>query len=558
MADRKRFYEKMNSIIADKNVLNNFYINSDKYSAYINEVKEAKQVKSKKAIHYRRLKRFDVINVGGGERLIVPVNPGCKDILYYVDYDNLYDVIHQCHLATGHGGRTKTLKEANRKYKNVTVEAITQYLQLCESCQKKSSMPKKGLVVRPILHTEMNSRCQIDLIDMQSNPDNHFKFIMVYQDHLTKFVVLRAIRTKRAEEIAYNLLDIFTLFGAPSILHSDNGREFANAIISELCQLWEGVKIVHGKPRHSQSQGSVERANQDIQNMIATWMETNKSKKWSESLRFVQAMKNNSYHEGIKQSPYEAMFGCKMKMGLCNSNIPSHILPNLNSEEDLEKVLSEDQEAVEEDSSDLPSFVNETNNPSDNPDMNQNDMLTVIEENGGAPDEIENNLESQENETKTSNIKRNREEAHRSLEQQAKKMKIISSKRFPPATRGQTVKVKIPEVDRSKTDPRILLAVVLEKTDEDFYRLGTSTGTLAQLFARNQFAICKENFLSPGDVPPQEISVRSAVRKLSLCGGQGFKKCNCTRKCSTKKCLCRSSNILCNSKCHGSLSCTNK
>lgn len=145
MADRKRFYEKMNSIIADKNVLNNFYINSDKYSAYINEVKEAKQVKSKKAIHYRRLKRFDVINVGGGERLIVPVNPGCKDILYYVDYDNLYDVIHQCHLATGHGGRTKTLKEANRKYKNVTVEAITQYLQLCESCQKKIKHAKKRI-----------------------------------------------------------------------------------------------------------------------------------------------------------------------------------------------------------------------------------------------------------------------------------------------------------------------------------------------------------------------------------------------------------------------------
>jgi len=32
------------------------------------------------------------------------------------------------------------------------------------------------------------------------------------------------------------------------------------------------LKIVHGKPRHSQSQGSVERANQDIENMLATWL----------------------------------------------------------------------------------------------------------------------------------------------------------------------------------------------------------------------------------------------------------------------------------------------
>jgi hypothetical protein len=68
----------------------------------------------------------------------------------------------------------------------------------------------------------MNSRCQIDLIDMQSNPDNGFKYIMLYQDHLKKFVIIRPLRCKRAEEIAYQLLDIFTLFGAPSILHLDN------------------------------------------------------------------------------------------------------------------------------------------------------------------------------------------------------------------------------------------------------------------------------------------------------------------------------------------------
>jgi hypothetical protein len=36
---------------------------------------------------------------------------------------------------------------------------------------------KKGIVVKPILHNEMNSRCQVDLIDMQSNPDGDMKFI---------------------------------------------------------------------------------------------------------------------------------------------------------------------------------------------------------------------------------------------------------------------------------------------------------------------------------------------------------------------------------------------
>ena len=124
---------------------------------------------------------------------------------------------------------------------------------------------------------------------------------MVYQDHLTKFVILRALKTKTAAEVAYNLIDIFTLFGAPSILQSDNGREFANKIVEDLKLLWSELKIVHGKPRHSQSQGSVERANQDVENMLTSWMIDQQTTNWSEGLRFVQLMKNRAYHSGIKR-----------------------------------------------------------------------------------------------------------------------------------------------------------------------------------------------------------------------------------------------------------------
>jgi len=100
---------------------------------------------------------------------------------------------------------------------------------------EKNKTLKKGIVVKPILHNEMNSRCQVDLIDMQSNPDRDMKLILVYQDHLTKFVLRRSLHSKRPDEVAYHLLDIFTTFGAPNILHSDKGREFCNQIIRSLC-----------------------------------------------------------------------------------------------------------------------------------------------------------------------------------------------------------------------------------------------------------------------------------------------------------------------------------
>jgi len=107
---------------------------------------------------------------------------------------------------------------------------------------------------------------------MQSEPDEYYRFIMNYQDHLTKFTILRPLKIKTAEEVAYQLMDIFYMFGAPFILQSDNGRKFANKIIQNLADMWPGMKLVHGKSRHSQSQGSVERSNQDVRDMLVAWM----------------------------------------------------------------------------------------------------------------------------------------------------------------------------------------------------------------------------------------------------------------------------------------------
>jgi hypothetical protein len=97
---------------------------------------------------------------------------------------------------------------------------------------------------------------------------------------------LRPLKSKKAAEVAYNLLDIFILLGASHILQSDNGRECTANIITDLRSLWQELVIVHGRPRHPQSQGSVERANADIKEMIISWMNDNVTTQWSKGLRF--------------------------------------------------------------------------------------------------------------------------------------------------------------------------------------------------------------------------------------------------------------------------------
>ena len=232
--------------------------------------------------------------------------------------------------------------ELRNKYCNVTGQVVDLFLTLCEPCQLKKKTTKRGLVVRPIVPNCMNSRCQVDLIDIQSEPDRYYRFVMNYQDHLTKFTILRPLKIKTAEEMAYQLMDICCMFGAPFILQSDNGREFANRIIQNLADMWPGMKLVHGKPRHSESQGSVERSDQDVRDMLVAWMSDNNAKAWSEGLRFIQNKKNRALHSGIKTSPYETMFGTAQRIGLADSPLTEDIrlYSSIETEEELEELFN--------------------------------------------------------------------------------------------------------------------------------------------------------------------------------------------------------------------------
>ena len=86
----------------------------------------------------------------------------------------------------------------------------------------------------------------------------------MYQDHLTKFVILRPLRRKTAAEVASTLLDIFCLLGPPHILQSDNGKEFKNINLAVMIRdLWPGCTIVNGKSSESRISGKGKSGDQE-------------------------------------------------------------------------------------------------------------------------------------------------------------------------------------------------------------------------------------------------------------------------------------------------------
>ena len=123
------------------------------------------------------------------------------------------------------------------------------------------------------------SRGQVDLIDMQSQPDGGFKFLF-------KICVLMPLKFKTACAVAKILVDILSLMDPPSILQYDNGHEFkTQEIKNEVLKMWSGLRMV--SPDIHNPRGQFKRANRDVENLLACWQAENNSTNWSRALNII-------------------------------------------------------------------------------------------------------------------------------------------------------------------------------------------------------------------------------------------------------------------------------
>ena len=107
----------------------------------------------------------------------------------------------------------------------------------------------------------------IDLKEMPRSAQGN-NFILVIIDIFTRFVILRAIKSKQKREVAGVLEEVFLLLGFPKILQSDNGKEFCNSIIDEIAK----IALVE-KRTITQANGAAERWIGTIQQAIFKLLE---------------------------------------------------------------------------------------------------------------------------------------------------------------------------------------------------------------------------------------------------------------------------------------------
>lgn len=252
--------------------------------------------------HYNRSRVYDIIRKRGKKLLVKKLEDDQECGPTIASYTEYHDILTRVHSGTCHGGRDRMRDKLKRDH-YIPKWAVEIFLKCCPYCMRKKNAKKTGVVVKPIISRKFNERCQVDLVDFQSSPDGPYKYLLHYQDHLTKFSVLGPLQSKKATEVSRQLFSIFCIFGAPELLHLDNGREFVSIVVSNMVKSWPGCTQIHGRPRYPQSQGSVERANGDV--VLAEWG----TNEWAKASELIQWKKNTVFHQKIGRTPYEVVFG---------------------------------------------------------------------------------------------------------------------------------------------------------------------------------------------------------------------------------------------------------
>lgn len=163
-----------------------------------------------------------------------------------------------------------------------------------------------------------------------------YKYLLVIIDAFSKFTWIYPTKTVNSEEVIEKLEEQSILFGNPAVIISDRGGAFTSQLFEEYCAR-ESINhhlITTGIPRGN---GQVERINRVILSVL-TKLSVEKPALWYRHVRRVQQAINGGHQRAIGRTPFEVMFGTKLR------RIEDPPLQQLLQQELLESFMNERDE----------------------------------------------------------------------------------------------------------------------------------------------------------------------------------------------------------------------
>jgi len=191
---------------------------------------------------------------------------------------------------------------------NNSIEKVTEECDTCNRYRKAKSRP----IVSFALSQSVNDCLAMDLKFIKLKNTTHIIHHMI--DTFSRFSMASVIPSKRKEIIANSVLrNWVSIFGTPGSILSDNGGEFDNELLRDVCELLD-TKVMTSAAYAPWSNGIVERHNAVIENMVLKIMDDINCSIETALVWAVSAKNALSNNKGF--SPNQLVFGK-------NPNLPS-------------------------------------------------------------------------------------------------------------------------------------------------------------------------------------------------------------------------------------------
>ena len=216
----------------------------------------------------------------------------------------------------GHLGYKKTRIQLQRRaYWHNWDREVKMYTQRCDSCAKyhRGKLPQQGPSQSPAMVTgEPWSRISIDITGPHTVSRNGFKYILTATDVFSKWCEAWPIRNHEASTVAKVLIEqMFTKYGTPSQLLSDQGPEFEGQLMTELCRVL-GIEKLRTTAYKPSTNGSIERFHRTLNSMLGKVINANQ-KDWDLHVPLVLSAYRATVHEAPGFTPNFLILGREVR-----------------------------------------------------------------------------------------------------------------------------------------------------------------------------------------------------------------------------------------------------
>ncbi|CAG2249606.1 unnamed protein product [Mytilus edulis] len=221
-------------------------------------------------------------------------------------------VLQQCHdnKTSGHLGIRKTLGRLKyRFYWPGMRRDVVAYITGCETCVRRKGPQKRKRAPMQIQRSGFPmERIAVDILGELPKTANNNKYILVIADYYTKWTESFPMENMEASTVANIIVtEIICRFGVPTLIHSDQGRQFESELFSEMCNLLQ-ISKTRTTPYHPQSDGMVERFNSTLVKMLSAYVDEHHTN-WDQLLPYVMMAYRTAVHETTGSTPNRMMMG---------------------------------------------------------------------------------------------------------------------------------------------------------------------------------------------------------------------------------------------------------